>query len=97
MMDEESVGQAGIVVTEPVRDTPGESLVQAIVRSVSEVEGRPAEELPPLYSVIDPDALLTICGERAEKTRDGGCAVSFEYSDSSVLIERGVVTVTTPW
>jgi hypothetical protein len=96
-MNEEPVGQAGTVVADPVNDALGESLVQAIVRAVSEVEGRRPEDLPTLYSVIDPDALLTICGEQAEKTLDGACAVVFEYSDSSVLIDRGAVTVTAMW
>ena len=79
----------------PASDSRGETLVQAIVRVVSEAESRAPEELPQLYSAIDPDALLAICGERGEKTRDGRCAITFEYSDSSVLIDREAVTVTT--
>jgi hypothetical protein len=62
----------------------GESVSDVVVRMVSEVENCPPEELPPLYETVDPDALNALCAHQPE----GGCTISFDFSDSHVVVDR---------
>jgi hypothetical protein len=63
-----------------------------VTTAVSDATGRPIEELPPLYSVIDPDALDALFAD----TRFGqrGIQVRFSFAGCRVHIDNGAVTVT---
>lgn len=55
-------------------------LTQDIVRRVSDVTGRDESELPPLYDVIDPDAVDAIGESSAAK-------LQFVYAGVTVTVE----------
>lgn len=67
------------------------SLSEAVVHEVAGREGVPPEELnPPLYDVIDPDALEAIF-------RGGTGHLSFEYHGHLVTVDHsGDVTLESP-
>lgn len=55
----------------------------------------PTELQPPLYDVIDPDALDSLFSERGGSSHGG--RISFAYSDCEVVVESdGRVTVRDP-
>lgn len=58
----------------------GSSLTEAIVVEIAERTGVKPIDLPPLYSVVDPDALETLA--RREKP----CRVAFEYAGHEVTV-----------
>ncbi|MFC7157229.1 HalOD1 output domain-containing protein [Halomarina halobia] len=65
-----------------------EALSTAIVEALSTVTGEPVSDLPPLYSVVDPDALDAFVA-----SLDRGL-VSFTYADCRVAVEeQGIVLV----
>lgn len=58
------------------------SLAEAVLHEVAERRGEPPEQLnPPLFEVIDPDALDTVF--RAETGR-----ISFEYLGYTVTVDH---------
>jgi len=69
-----------------------ESPSMRVVEAVAEREGEPPETLsPPLYEVIDPDALDELIGSRSSDLN-----VTFEYANYFVQVKgNGTVSVTT--
>lgn len=65
------------------------SLSMAVVRAVSDAEGRDPLDLPPLATVIDPDALdaLFVTDQQGEPQPRG--SLSFIFSDSRITIVDG--------
>ena len=59
-----------------------DSVIVTIIETLSAATGDPPEELTPLYSVLDPDALETVL------STDGrpGIRVEFEYDGWSVSV-----------
>lgn len=70
---------------------------QRVISAVADVRGRSPLELPPLYSVIDPDALDRLFdsgGARSQNTLD---RVVFTFDGCEVVVySDGEVNVTAP-
>ncbi|WP_226008300.1 HalOD1 output domain-containing protein [Natrinema salinisoli] len=67
--------------------------VYAVVSAVSEASGLDIVELPPLYEVINPDALNALFTSRAEPAVR---KVSFEYAGYDIVVRgTGAVEVRT--
>lgn len=87
--------------TPPSRDTA--SVDSRIVQQVAEREERDPTELPPLYDVIDPDALNTIIAGTTPSDRKA-VRVTFTYcgyvvrvnSDNEVRIESSLESESSP-
>jgi len=75
---------------------PGTSMTVAVVEAVSSFENCETTELPPLYRVVDTDALDSLFGAGPGASGDRGCTVSFEFSDSHVTIESSERIVVEP-
>ncbi|MFC4245607.1 HalOD1 output domain-containing protein [Natribaculum luteum] len=81
---------------------PGESLSEAVVEAVAAASGRSifatdedAEPLPPLYDVIDPDALNSLFKPGRESEQIDGC-VSFTYCNHRVVVESSGSVLVSP-
>lgn len=72
----------------------GETVSKTVVEAVSEAEGVQPEELtPPLYEVIDPDALGRLFAATSDGTRRHG-TVNFVYRGYEVTVrDDGTVSV----
>ncbi|MFP8951843.1 HalOD1 output domain-containing protein [Natrialbaceae archaeon A-arb3/5] len=57
--------------------------VYAIVSAVAEVEKSDPNELPPLYDVIDPEALNKLFTSRSESSVE---TVSFQYAGYDIVV-----------
>lgn len=76
------------------RYASGAAVCEVVIDLVSDAESCPPEELPPLYETIDPDVLEGLCAEESTDEERSDCKISFDYSDSSVIVEQsGFVTV----
>jgi len=58
-----------------------ESVVECVIRVVAAVEGDEVDEMPPITSVIDPDALSNIFGNGETVGH-----VSFRYYDHRIVV-----------
>jgi len=68
------------VVHDSEADSSGPTSAR-VIRCVSVVTGRDPLDLPPLYDVVDPDALDTLV------SRDGdACTLSFEFAGAHVRV-----------
>lgn len=65
----------------------GQHVSRAVVETVADATSRDVTDLPPLFRVVDPDALDALLAPRPS-----GCAESmgltFEYADCRVTVER---------
>jgi hypothetical protein len=66
-----------------------ESPVYAVVQTVAAYEDREVDSLPPMENTLNTDALNAICSDRSNTN----LCVSFQYSDSYILIEENTVFV----
>lgn len=67
------------------------TVVEAVLQSVAEYTGTDVLDLPPLYDVIDPDAL-----EKVTQKMERG-EISFDYADLEITVSaEGTVGVTEP-
>lgn len=67
---------------------------EVVVRSVAAVEGCSPLELPPLSTVVDPDALDQLFGPTVKGPRRGDGVITFDYRGYEVtLYSHGVITV----
>lgn len=86
----------GIAIAD--RSTTEEStatVVHAVVASVGSVSGTDPLELPPLYDVIDPEALRSICSRERGDGTEPTVTVSFEYAGHHVKVTNaGIATAT---
>lgn len=74
-------------------ETVDSSLTLAVVEAVAAASNTPSEDLPPLYDVIDTEALERLFTPKRDGTGRPGC-VRFEYHDHAVRISDGrTVTV----
>lgn len=68
-------------------------LTGRIVSKVGDREGVPEEELPPLYDVIEPEALEKLV-DHTRKTSGADLRVQFRYAGYTVVIgDSGDITV----
>ncbi|MFO7925494.1 MAG: HalOD1 output domain-containing protein [Halobacteriota archaeon] len=67
----------------------GESISTAVARAVSAVEGCEPRSLRPLAEVLDPDALDTLFGSRADGTSRSGGHLTFVYSKCRITVDNG--------
>ncbi|QZP37838.1 HalOD1 output domain-containing protein [Halobaculum magnesiiphilum] len=87
----------GVAVVDPVAIDENEAtVIHAVVASVASVSGRNALELPPLYDVIDPEALTSLCSDRWSDGSDSSVRVSFEYADHLVTVSGCRTATATP-
>lgn len=66
----------------------------AVVMAVADTTDTPPDELPPLYDVIDPDALDTIFQSGRVGRSGAGIHVTFTMAGCTVSVRDGNVTVT---
>ena len=73
-------------------------VVNEIVNQIAEEEGvDPAELDPPLYDIIDPDALQALIDVSGVQQAESDCRVEFLYCGYTVLIEGGgAITIEDP-
>lgn len=62
---------------------------QAVIAAVSNALGVDAMELPPLYDVVDPDALCALVGSPSTRSRRFRGSVTFAYAESLVTVDGG--------
>jgi hypothetical protein len=63
----------------------------AVVEGISAVTGRPMEDLPPITSAVDPDALNTLC---TASPSAASATVSFTYAGHDVTVSTsGSITI----
>lgn len=79
-------------VTQPLSTTANVSTT--VVLAVAATTNTPADELPPLYDVIDPDALNAIFQSHGDGRPRTGIHVTFTMAGCTVSIRDGAVTVT---
>lgn len=65
----------------------------AVVSAVASTTDSRIEELPPLYDVIDPDALNGVFERRPNAPSQSGVRVTFSIADCTVTVTDGSVTV----
>lgn len=73
---------------------PTEDVNTTVVMAVADATGTPAVELPPLYDVIDPDALSAMFQQGPGGRARTGVRVTFTMAGCDVSIRDGEVTVT---
>ncbi|MDZ5811936.1 HalOD1 output domain-containing protein [Halorubrum sp. AD140] len=73
------------VVDAHYRDGSDRTPVAAIVRALAEVEGLDATTLPPLYDMIDADALNQLF-ERNRDESDTAVFLSFQYNTWNIFV-----------
>lgn len=77
-----------------IRD--GESVTQAVVRAMSTETQTDPLELPPLYPVVDPDALDALFAAPSESSARPSCTVVFEYYGREIRVNAtGAIQVST--
>ncbi|WP_124178424.1 HalOD1 output domain-containing protein [Natrarchaeobius halalkaliphilus] len=62
------------------------SLPVVIARGVAAITGKQVEEIPSLYSVVDPDALDSLFGPSSEENDRTLGKVSFEYYNFEITV-----------
>lgn len=71
--------------SEPIN---GDSITTRVVKRIAIMEGvDPLELQPPLYSIIDIDAVEELFASVADDRSDGTISVEFEYQGYQVTIE----------
>ena len=71
-----------------------ESVTDAILRGVADVEHCAPSDLPPLYDAVEPDALDALF-EHGLPGESGTLLLTFTYSDSTVVVHGdGTLRVT---
>lgn len=71
--------------SEPIN---GDSITTRVVKRIAIMEGvDPLELQPPLYSIIDIDAVEDLFASAADDRSDGAISVEFEYQGYQVTIE----------
>ena len=77
-------------------DPRTESVSDALLTTVSRLDGRDLTALPVLGDCIDPEALDDLFASRADGTvRQADCAIFFTYADYEVRVESdGSITLT---
>lgn len=83
-------------VTEPTTKTVSSTsdLSTAVIKAVADATGKPFDELPLLYDVIDPDALDAIFKPRGDGRPRTGIHLTFTMAGCTVSIRDGVIAVT---
>lgn len=66
-----------------------ESVSTAVVRAVSALEGREPRSMPSLDSVVDPEALDSLCDPKYDGTPRRGGQFSFVFSGCHVTVDNG--------
>lgn len=74
-------------------ETDNWSIVEQVVDEVSRIEGVDQTDLPPLYDVVNPDALDSLLGD-ADRESEGDVRISFSYSGYVVTArDDGIVEI----
>jgi len=78
-------------------DSDSRSTTEAVISTVGVVSETKPLELPPLYSVIDPDALEGMVQPAVRGPSNGDSHVTFTYVDHTVTVHSyGIITVQPP-
>lgn len=82
-------------VTEPVTQqlSPATDVSTAVVMAVAETTGTSPDDLPPLFDVVDPDALDTLFQARMDGQPRTGIRVTFTMAGCTVTVQDGAVAV----
>lgn len=73
--------ESALQLVASTKRTENEPASAAVIRALSNAAGVPFDELPPLYDVIDPDALDTLCA-----SIEGSNEIKFTYNEYRVVI-----------
>lgn len=73
-----------------------ESVSMAVVRVVSALEDRDPVTLPPLSTVLDPDALDALFQSTSDGKQRIGGHVSFIYSECEITVDHGEYLIAEP-
>jgi hypothetical protein len=78
-------------------DSNNESVCAAVISAVAVVSETKPRELPPLYSVCDPDALAALVTPTVVGPSNGDIQVSFTFAGHEVTIHGyGIIAVQSP-
>jgi len=78
-------------------DSNSESVCTAVISTVAAVSETKPMELPPLYSVCDPDALAALVTPTVVGPSNGDIHVSFRFAGYKVTVhDYGVIAVQPP-
>ena len=78
-------------------DSSSESVCMAVISTVGVVSETKPMELPPLYSVCDPDALAALATPTVVGPSNGDIHVSFTFAGHEVTIhDYGIIAVQPP-
>lgn len=73
--------------------SPADEVCTTVALAVAAATDTPVDELPPLYTVIDPDALNAIFQPRSGGHPQEGTNVTFTIAGCTVTIRDGAVVV----
>lgn len=68
---------------------PTESVSTAVVRGVGALEDRDPRSMPPLATVVDPEALDDLCDPQQDGSPRRGSRLSFVFSECHVTVDNG--------
>lgn len=78
-------------------DSASQSVGEAITSTVAVVSETPPLELPPLYSVIDPEAVERLVGRPESESSSSDTHVSFAFNGYDVTVHSyGIITLQQP-
>lgn len=67
-------------------DVERQSILERVLQTVAAYENVPTTELPPLFDVVDPDALVAIFASPPGGPRRAEGKVTFTYADYQVTV-----------
>ena len=70
-----------------------DSISTRVVMAVAEQKGVEHTDLPPLYSVIDSEALDALFERRLSRDEHPACEIQFSYAGEEVHVRNGHITV----
>lgn len=65
----------------------GRTVTESVVIAVSEATGTSPMELPPLATVIDPDALESLVSGAADRPHESSMTARFAYTGHVVIVD----------
>lgn len=74
------------------RSDSDESAVEAVIRAVTDVSGHAFDELEPLHSAVDAEALNTVF-RHASSHSDSTLSMAFTYEGYEIHIDRRTIEV----
>lgn len=72
-----------------------ETAVEAVIRAVTDVSGQAPDELEPLHTAVDAEALNTVF-RHAESRSDSTLSMTFTYEGYEIYIDQESIEVAVP-